>query len=111
MECQSQKEEKIKFQESIHDSKIKGPTLPPPSSDDLNVEEEEDIPKIKPKKRRPKKHTKHENDEDESKDSSIGGDAKVPGDYDISDPKYATWLPPANQSGDGRTSLNDKYGY
>ena len=27
------------------------------------------------------------------------------------DDKYSTWLPPKNQSGDGRTNLNDKYGY
>ena len=27
------------------------------------------------------------------------------------DDKYSTWMPPKNQSGDGRTSLNDKYGY
>ncbi|KAL3310858.1 hypothetical protein Ciccas_010569 [Cichlidogyrus casuarinus] len=27
------------------------------------------------------------------------------------DENYATWLPPQNQSGDGTTSLNDKYGY
>ncbi|TRY77451.1 hypothetical protein TCAL_08013 [Tigriopus californicus] len=36
---------------------------------------------------------------------------KVQGDYDSSDPKYATWMPPEGQSGDGRTSLNEKYGY
>lgn len=24
---------------------------------------------------------------------------------------YSTWLPPQNQTGDGRTNLNDKYGY
>lgn len=27
------------------------------------------------------------------------------------DPNYAVWLPPVNQSGDGKTALNDKFGY
>lgn len=37
-------------------------------------------------------------------------------DYDeppelVSSEKYSTWVPPQNQSGDGSTLLNDKYGY
>jgi hypothetical protein len=32
-------------------------------------------------------------------------------DYDPSDPKYSVWMPPEDQKGDGRTKLNDKYGY
>lgn len=32
-------------------------------------------------------------------------------DQDIHSEDYSTWVPPQNQSGDGRTSLNDKYGY
>lgn len=31
--------------------------------------------------------------------------------YDEDDPNYDTWVPPSEQSGDGRTSLNDKLGY
>lgn len=31
--------------------------------------------------------------------------------YNSSDPDYAMWLPPNNQTGDGKTHLNDKYGY
>ncbi|CAN9502049.1 unnamed protein product [Ophioblennius macclurei] len=31
--------------------------------------------------------------------------------YPDDDPDYSVWMPPAGQSGDGRTHLNDKYGY
>ena len=113
--------------------RIKGPTLPQTSDQteereikiskgcvvgsftDQTIEEntvedsDEPLPK-KPKKRRPKKYTKYENDKDD-KNKDSDEDNKVEGDYDISDPKVATWLPPTNQTGDGRTSLNDKYGY
>ena len=27
------------------------------------------------------------------------------------DERYTAWMPPKNQTGDGRTSLNDRYGY
>ncbi|XP_076835321.1 kanadaptin isoform X2 [Brachyhypopomus gauderio] len=31
--------------------------------------------------------------------------------YPEDDPDYCVWIPPAGQTGDGRTHLNDKYGY
>ncbi|KAK7153406.1 hypothetical protein R3I93_011346 [Phoxinus phoxinus] len=31
--------------------------------------------------------------------------------YPEDDPDYCVWLPPSGQTGDGRTHLNDKYGY
>ncbi|XP_028421591.1 kanadaptin isoform X2 [Perca flavescens] len=33
------------------------------------------------------------------------------GPYPEDDPDYCVWVPPTGQSGDGRTHLNDKYGY
>ncbi|KYO43455.1 kanadaptin [Alligator mississippiensis] len=32
-------------------------------------------------------------------------------DYPEDDPDYCMWMPPAGQSGDGKTHLNEKYGY
>ena len=55
-----------------------------------------------------KKRKRKTNNKDEK---TLADNVKIPGDYDNSDPKYATWLPPTNQSGDGKTALNDKYGY
>ncbi|KAI8052254.1 hypothetical protein BDF22DRAFT_743828 [Syncephalis plumigaleata] len=37
--------------------------------------------------------------------------AKVKQDETMEDDNTVEWIPPKNQSGDGRTSLNDKYGY
>ncbi|XP_038654981.1 kanadaptin [Scyliorhinus canicula] len=31
--------------------------------------------------------------------------------YPANDPDYCVWMPPSGQTGDGRTHLNDKYGY
>ncbi|XP_067883875.1 kanadaptin isoform X2 [Heterodontus francisci] len=31
--------------------------------------------------------------------------------YPDNDPDYCVWMPPSGQTGDGRTHLNDKYGY
>ncbi|XP_068608047.1 kanadaptin [Brachionichthys hirsutus] len=36
---------------------------------------------------------------------------QLSGQYPEDDPDYCVWMPPAGQTGDGRTSLNDKYGY
>nr|XP_043904031.1 kanadaptin [Solea senegalensis] len=45
----------------------------------------------------------------------VMGPSKPPvqlsGQYPEDDPDYSVWLPPTGQSGDGRTHLNDKYGY
>ncbi|KAG7225165.1 hypothetical protein INR49_014796 [Caranx melampygus] len=36
---------------------------------------------------------------------------QLSGQYPDDDPDYSVWVPPAGQTGDGRTHLNDKYGY
>ncbi|XP_078256067.1 kanadaptin [Rhinoraja longicauda] len=37
--------------------------------------------------------------------------ALLPERYPSGDPDYCVWMPPTGQTGDGRTHLNDKYGY
>lgn len=32
-------------------------------------------------------------------------------DQDVHADNYSTWVPPSDQAGDGKTSLNEKYGY
>uniref|UniRef100_A0A8C2XJE8 Solute carrier family 4 member 1 adaptor protein n=1 Tax=Cyclopterus lumpus TaxID=8103 RepID=A0A8C2XJE8_CYCLU len=36
---------------------------------------------------------------------------QLSGKYPEDDPDYCVWVPPTDQTGDGRTHLNDKYGY
>lgn len=44
-------------------------------------------------------------------DSKSGKKSKTETGYKDNDPDYAVWLPPENQSGDGKTHLNEKLGY
>ncbi|XP_060042751.1 kanadaptin isoform X2 [Erinaceus europaeus] len=60
-----------------------------------------------------------ENEYEKSKDELMKKKAPGPGKhtptfsskYPEDDPDYCVWVPPEGQSGDGRTHLNDKYGY
>ena len=45
------------------------------------------------------------------KNDKGGKKAKTGTGYHDDDPDYAVWLPPQNQTGDGKTHLNDKLGY
>lgn len=45
------------------------------------------------------------------KDENVGKKSKLGTGYKDDDPDYAVWLPPENQSGDGKTHLNEKLGY
>ncbi|XP_068436528.1 kanadaptin [Clinocottus analis] len=40
-----------------------------------------------------------------------GPPRQLSAEYPEDDPDYCVWVPPTDQSGDGRTHLNDKYGY
>ncbi|XP_006984887.1 kanadaptin isoform X1 [Peromyscus maniculatus bairdii] len=57
----------------------------------------------------------HEKNRDELKKKKAPGPSKFPpilsSKYPEDDPDYCVWVPPEGQSGDGRTHLNDKYGY
>ncbi|XP_024408366.3 kanadaptin [Desmodus rotundus] len=57
----------------------------------------------------------YEKSRDELKKKKAPGPGKPPptlsSKYPEDDPDYCVWVPPEGQSGDGRTHLNDKYGY
>nr|KAF6430285.1 solute carrier family 4 member 1 adaptor protein [Molossus molossus] len=57
----------------------------------------------------------YEKSRDELKKKKAPGPGKLPptlsSKYPEDDPDYCVWVPPEGQSGDGRTHLNDKYGY
>ncbi|XP_053444413.1 kanadaptin [Nycticebus coucang] len=57
----------------------------------------------------------YEGSRDELKKKKFCGPSKLPvtlsSKYPDDDPDYCVWVPPEGQSGDGRTHLNDKYGY
>ncbi|XP_057598467.1 kanadaptin isoform X1 [Hippopotamus amphibius kiboko] len=57
----------------------------------------------------------YEKSRDELKKKKAPGPGKLPPTlstkYPEDDPDYCVWVPPEGQSGDGRTHLNDKYGY
>ncbi|XP_014637000.1 PREDICTED: kanadaptin isoform X2 [Ceratotherium simum simum] len=57
----------------------------------------------------------YEKSRDELKKKKVPGPGKLPltlsSKYPEDDPDYCVWVPPEGQSGDGRTHLNDKYGY
>ncbi|XP_045405254.1 kanadaptin [Lemur catta] len=57
----------------------------------------------------------YEKSRDELKKKKASGPGKLPATlsskYPDDDPDYCVWVPPEGQSGDGRTHLNDKYGY
>ncbi|XP_037098369.1 kanadaptin isoform X2 [Syngnathus acus] len=72
---------------------------------------------IKPNHEAPSSESRDKGDQDLSpkKKKKVMGPSRPPvqlsSQYPQDDPDYCVWLPPTGQSGDGRTHLNDKYGY
>ncbi|CAG12456.1 unnamed protein product [Tetraodon nigroviridis] len=66
---------------------------------------------VKPKKTLPLFGAMKGGNKFKLKTGTIGPPAKLLGQYPEDDPDYSMWVPPAGQTGDGRTALNDKYGY
>ncbi|XP_054652361.1 kanadaptin isoform X2 [Dunckerocampus dactyliophorus] len=63
----------------------------------------------------PESRAKGDEEPSRRKKKKVMGPSKPPvllsGQYPQDDPDYCVWVPPAGQTGDGRTHLNDKYGY
>ncbi|XP_041827158.1 kanadaptin [Melanotaenia boesemani] len=63
----------------------------------------------------PESKAEAETDPSTRKKKTVMGPSRTPvqlsAQYPEDDPDYSVWLPPAGQTGDGRTHLNDKYGY
>ncbi|CAJ1074079.1 kanadaptin [Xyrichtys novacula] len=85
--------------EEVPQSSNKNKAMTPSSSESKAADTET---AVEPK---PKKDTK----------KKVIGPSRPPvqlsGQYPDDDPDYCVWVPPSGQSGDGRTHLNDKYGY
>lgn len=79
------------------------------------VEEVSKTPEtIEPPSQKPPETTSHKRKHTKTKKNKSfkGNRTEVDiDDVDERDDQYVKWVPPKNQSGDGRSSLNDKYGY
>ncbi len=98
----------------VEKASMKGPYLPDHIRLELQRELEdadqgkndEESPEVAPKRRGDRGRKRKKEEEDTPSQDVVVGSG-----YNVSDPKYAVWMPPDNQSGDGRTSLNEKLGY
>ncbi|XP_060592039.1 kanadaptin-like [Ruditapes philippinarum] len=96
-------------QEVHSKSRLKGPSLPLAAvleklqEENANDDENDDNNSEKKTRDSNKRKSKHSSSDSKKLKS---GDS-----YTTDDPDYAVWLPPENQSGDGKTHLNAKLGY
>uniref|UniRef100_A0A8C8VFC6 Solute carrier family 4 member 1 adaptor protein n=1 Tax=Pelusios castaneus TaxID=367368 RepID=A0A8C8VFC6_9SAUR len=84
------------------------------------VKQETGLPASCPSKRmeptQAPESTCRKSEESPKKKTKAKGPSRLPqalssSDYPEDDPDYCVWMPPAGQSGDGKTHLNEKYGY
>ncbi|XP_053408761.1 kanadaptin-like [Mercenaria mercenaria] len=106
---EKEKEHESVKQEIHSKSRLKGPSLPLAAV--LEKLQEENVEgDQKPETDNEKKQT--DSNKRKSKSAKTENKKFKSGDsYDAEDPDYAVWLPPENQSGDGKTHLNAKLGY
>ncbi|KAL8590306.1 hypothetical protein ACOMHN_006422 [Nucella lapillus] len=91
-------------------SKTRGPALPP-TTEVSSVSAEREGEKLSASGKRSDPHSEARDEPPVKKKKKVAAPKPRKVDYDDSDPNYAMWMPPKDQSGDGRTSLNDKLGY
>ncbi|GAB6031709.1 hypothetical protein CHUAL_009458 [Chamberlinius hualienensis] len=66
------------------------------------MKQQDDSVKVTPKKSEKRK---------ESQEKKVNKKAKLNYEYDSENPDYHMWMPPDDQSGDGKTKLNERFGY
>ncbi|XP_047467211.1 kanadaptin [Mugil cephalus] len=75
----------------------------------------EQVPQRSSKSQSPDGEKEPPADPSPRKKKKVMGPSRPPvqlsGQYPEDDPDYSVWMPPKDQTGDGRTHLNDKYGY
>ncbi|ELU12873.1 hypothetical protein CAPTEDRAFT_223125 [Capitella teleta] len=110
-------DEKINTESEMDESPAKKEAESPVAESDLNSETVKSVSQ-KVKKKRKISAPKMVKDEDtanseepEKKARKKAEELLTSKEYCDDDPDYATWVPPQGQTGDGKTHLNDKYGY